>query len=270
MNSDLQSFFNKWYYAVKLRKSRRKYTGEPLEKNLVIHLEDVCSILNSAVNGARAVVVSGDPNEIFKGVIASYGKIEGAPLCVGFLGDVRDENFQEKTGYLGESFILEAVSLGLSTCWVAGFFKPEEIKKHITLADYEKVLAVTSVGYVKQEYTVEERVISKVLLSSHKRKELKDLCSGLPEKDWPSWAKRALEAARLAPSAVNRQPWRFFIEEEAVSVSADSYKDSFWVPKRLDCGIAMIHIEVGAYYEGVEGNWEFLNHPGVAVFRKKG
>lgn len=269
MNSNLRVYFDKWYYAVKRRKSRRKYTGEPLEKDLVLHLEDTCRTLSAAVDGTRAAVVSGDPNKVFKGVIGSYGKIKEAPLCVAFLGDIRDDNYQEKTGYLGESFILEATSLGLATCWVAGFFRLEEIKRHLTLADHEEVLAVTPVGYVDKEYAGEEKVISKVVLSSHKRKELKDLCSGLSEKDWPIWIKRALEAARLAPSAVNRQPWRFFVEEEAVIISADSYKDSFWVPKRLDCGIAMLHVEVGAYHEGVEGYWEFLSHPEVAVFRKK-
>ena len=36
--------------------------------------------------------------------------------------------------------------------------------------------------------------------------------------------------------------------------------------KRLDCGVAMLHIEVAALDCGVRGRWEFLKAPKVARF----
>ena len=39
------------------------------------------------------------------------------------------------------------------------------------------------------------------------------------------------------------------------------------VSEQLDCGIAMLHIEIGAFYEGVKGNWVYLNDPEVARFK---
>ncbi len=36
--------------------------------------------------------------------------------------------------------------------------------------------------------------------------------------------------------------------------------------KRLDCGIAMLHIELGALSKGVKGRWELLKQPQVARF----
>jgi hypothetical protein len=35
----------------------------------------------------------------------------------------------------------------------------------------------------------------------------------------------------------------------------------------LDCGIAMLHIEVAALNAGMKGKWEFLKSPQVARFR---
>jgi len=101
---------------------------------------------------------------------------------------------------------------------------------------------------------------------NHRRKPLAELVTGLSTSDWPQWVKPALEAARIAPSAINRQPWRFYVESNGITVSVDNSRFSFGVSKRLDCGIAMLHIEVAALDAGVRGRWKFLEAPGVAKF----
>ncbi len=40
------------------------------------------------------------------------------------------------------------------------------------------------------------------------------------------------------------------------------------ISKRLDCGIAMLHLELGARAAGTSGSWEFLKSPGVAQFNR--
>jgi hypothetical protein len=82
-----------------------------------------------------------------------------------------------------------------------------------------------------------------------------------------NWTKPAIEAARLAPSAANRQPWKLEIGESSIMVSADNRRLDFGVSRRLDCGIAMLHIELGALSAGVRGKWELLEHPSVAIYR---
>ena len=101
---------------------------------------------------------------------------------------------------------------------------------------------------------------------AHQRKPLTELITGLDETELPHWMKSALEAARLAPSAINRQPWRFHVEPYSITVSVDSPRFTFGISKRLDCGIAMLHIEVAALNCGVQGEWEFLKAPQVARF----
>jgi len=89
----------------------------------------------------------------------------------------------------------------------------------------------------------------------------------LPREEWPDWANVSLEAARLAPSAANRQPWGFDVQEEGVTVFVRTGGPEFNVSKRLDCGIAMLHLEVAAANRGFKGEWEFLPSPQVARFK---
>ena len=74
------------------------------------------------------------------------------------------------------------------------------------------------------------------------------------------------EAARLAPSAVNRQPWRFNVETNSITVSVNTPRREYGLSKRLCCGIAMLHIEVAALSCGASGSWTFLEPPLVARF----
>ncbi len=85
----------------------------------------------------------------------------------------------------------------------------------------EEVLAISPpLGYAAEEYNFTETVLS-VFGYHHRRKELADLCPDGMEETWPAWVKTGLEAARLAPSAVNRQPWRFLCR---MKKNKDSYR----------------------------------------------
>ncbi len=261
----------RWYQAIFQRHSRRQFNNKPLPKGITNNLFKVQEELNVHLSGARIVFENQDPGAIFSGIIGSYGKIKNAPTYAVFIGDMRDPNIQEKVGYLGECFILEATALGLGTCWVGGFFRPEVVAQQVKIETYEKVLSVTPVGFVDPSYSFTEKMMSG-MAGSKKRKPLNELCL-TDEQTWPVWVKSALEAARLAPSAVNRQPWRFFIENNLITVSQDSEKgiadkSKSNISKRLDCGIAMAHIEIAALKNGINGEWKYLDHPNIATFKQ--
>jgi nitroreductase len=254
---------DRWFDAISERHSYRSYSDKPIEPNKLEQLTQTCS--DFSLTEARAVVVEESFEPVSRGIVGAYGKITGAPAYMAFIGDSSLPFFQQLTGYVGEGCVLEAVTLGLSTCWVGGFFHPQIVSSHIALKETERILAVTPVGYRTEELTRKDRLFKKIA-GSHKRKALAELTSGLPEKDWPSWVRSGLEAARVAPSAVNRQPWRFHVEDSAVTMSVDSGKDEYKIPKRLDCGIAMLHFRLGARHAGHTGRWENLELPQVAQF----
>ncbi len=256
--------FSRWHAAISTRRSRRRYDSGELEPGQLAQLQTICREFRP-FQEARADLVTQSPDRIFKGAVGSYGKIKGAAALIAFTGDMDDPYIQEKVGYVGEGAILEATAIGLATCWVGGFFRPKVAASVVGIADNERVLAVTPVGRAVGDFTREERIMTG-FGRSHRRKPLAELVSGLDRADWPQWMEPALEAARIAPSAINRQPWRFDVEPGSITISVDNPRFTFGVSKRLDCGIAMLHIEVAALDCGARGRWEFLEAPRVARF----
>lgn len=250
-----------WYRSIFVRRSRRSFIDRLPEEEKIERVERVCREFRPFA-GVRAEFVRNSPEKVFKGIVGGYGKITGAPYYVAFIGSSGSPNAEEGVGYTGEGVILEATALGLGTCWVSGFFKPDAVKAHVKLVEDERVYAVTPIGYVEKDYSVKEKFYSGAA-RSRKKKPLEEIVEGMPPEPWQE---KAIEAARIAPSAANRQPWRFVVGEKFITVRVDNPKDSDKYPKRLDCGIAMLHLELGARAAGEKGAWELLPAPDVARF----
>ncbi len=258
---------SRWFDAITTRRSRRQFNGMAVASDIREHLGKFCAEFKPFPH-ARSVLVNESPRDLFKGIIGSYGKIRGAPAFVAFIGNMDSPTVQEEVGYTGEGIILEAESLNLATCWVGGFFRREVASSFIKMTDNERVLAVTPVGYATKRQALVERLMTGFGWT-HRRKQLSTMVTGIKEAEWPEWIMAALKVARIAPSAVNRQPWCFKIEPDSITISVNRPGMEFNIAKRLDCGIAMLHIEVAALYYGVQGNWEFLDAPHVARFYTK-
>jgi len=249
-----------WYKSVALRHSQRKYSGEIPDESVTSRIENVCAEF-TPFPGVRSVVVREPANDVFKGAVGQYFfKVTKAPYYIAFIGDMNETNIQASAGYIGEGVILEATALGLNTCWVGGFYKREAVLKQIDLKENEKLLAITPIGYSEEE---NDRVGNST--KKYRRKDLNKLILSKGE-NIGNWINPTLELARLAPSAANRQPWRFAISNDSITVSSSSKREGFGVSRRLDCGIAMLHLELGALVNGLKGSWEFLEHPEVARY----
>lgn len=255
----------RWYKALTIRHSRRKYNNQPLAPDTVTHLQNFCADWSGHFPGVRLVLVTEKPDAVFKGLIGSYGKITGAPAYVAFIGDTTDPHVHENVGYVGEAFVLEATALELGTCWIAGTFKKEAVAQQINLAANERVYCITPVGNCAEMQNYEGKSLSGSP-QGHKRKPLASLCLNFDPQTCPEWMRLAFEAARIAPSAINRQPWRFSVSNTGIVVSTAKSFLEFGIDKRLDCGIAMLHLEVATLSHGAQGTWEGLSAPHVARF----
>jgi nitroreductase len=250
--------FHRWYPAITQRHSRRKFDpSKPVSPEMIPSLREICLGFRPFPE-ARVELVTESPDKVFKGVLGSYGKVKGALAYLAFIGNMQSPMVQEAVGYTGEGLILEAVSRGLGTCWVSGMFHPEVAGGSARIKTGERVLAVSPIGFPIESSPFDERMLSG-FGRSHKRKPISELVSGLPEKEWPDWTREALEAARLAPSAYNRQPWRFSVKPDSILVSADEKIADHGTSRRLECGIAMLHLEIGAREKGKAGKWESLS-----------
>ncbi len=219
----------RWFDAISKRQSVRKYTAAPTEEQL-----SRLGTLARQVSwqGVRIMLLKGPGmRSVIKGtdVYAAIIATKDAPL--------------ELEGYAGEAIALECASMGLGTCWLGGSFYKSIVKIATKLKEGEHVSCVLAIG----QCTPGE--------PNRKRKPLSATC-GLDEaqiKALPAWQRSALECAALAPSAINRQPWKFVVAQGTIQV-LDAGGNFGYGP--LDRGIAMLHVAVGAFNAGTQGTWK--------------
>lgn len=252
-----------WLEAIRVRRSRRTYDGRPIEPDKLEHLTRFCE--TTPIPDIRMVVVREAPPEIFLG-IGSYGAIRNAPSAVVFVGPAHGAHVPEQVGYASGAVLLEATRLGLATCWVGGAFRPRTTGRHAGLRAGEKVWGVTPVGTAEETVSGMERIVYGMKQATPKpRKPIEEIAPGV-DAHAPEWVHSGIAAARLAPSAYNRQPWRFQYENGRVKLAVEG-PDTPKVSKRIDCGIAMLHFEVGARFADAPGRWELhASGPHIALY----
>lgn len=248
---------DRWLEAARGRRSRRSFDGTALPDSTLEAIAEAVERWRPA-HEARVVLVPQAPEAFFKGIVGGYGRISGAPSALAMIGTSDSVVAQASTGYTGEALILEATALGVGTCWVGGMFDKNVVGRHVDLAEGERVLAISPLGTPLEKVSSAERLLYR-MKQPKPRKPVSEIAMGLESGGWPSWARPGIEAARIAPSAHNRQPWRFRGGGGEVVISFDG-PESKIVSKRLDCGIAMLHFELAVRAARASGSWEVLKH----------
>ena len=252
-----------WLAAVARRLSRRTFDGVKVGDASLESMAACCERFQPYA-GCRTALVRAPQVDVFTGIVGSYGKVTGAPHVLVFIGDKSDPYADQHVGLTGEAAVLEAAALGLDTCWIGGFFNAEKVGRIVDLSPGERVYAVSPLGLARDSESRTEKTM-RSMAGSKKRKCVEELAPGIGA-DWPPWAVAAVETARLAPSAVNRQPWRFRMEDGGLVVFKDGAMETPKVTKRLDCGIAMLHVQIGAQVSSSPGVWTDLSGSDVARY----
>jgi hypothetical protein len=252
-----------WLAAVARRWSRRVYDGRPADTAILDSIDRCCREFRP-YPGARALLVRAPEADVFTGIVGGYGRISGAPHLLVFVADERDPFADQHVGLTGEGAVLEATSRGLDTCWVGGFFREDKVRRIVDLDADERVYSISPLGHAAPSLTLTEKAM-RGMAGAKKRKRVEEIAPGIGD-SWPQWAVAAVETARLAPSAMNRQPWRFRFEDAGLVIAKDSALETPKVTRRLDDGIAMLHSELGARASGAAGDWTDLEGMDVARF----
>ena len=189
--------FLRWYPAIEKRRSRRRFdASRPIESDKLSDLDTVCKRFMPFPN-VRSYLVAESVKDVFKGIVGSYGKVKGAPAFIAFIGKMDSDFVQEEVGYTAEGIMIEATSLSLNTCWVAGFFKPESVASLVEIKSNERVLAVTPVGYAKRFESLEEKLMTS-FGRTHRRLPISKLTGGLGHNELPEWARTSTAATHPA------------------------------------------------------------------------
>ena len=208
--------------AIDARHSVRQYTKRPIDGEVLTALEREIARCNEE-SGLNVRLFLNEPNAV-KGLWASYGAFENADNYIALAGPDTDDLYR-LCGYFGEHLVLVAETLGLSTCWIAGSYKKGRVKK--LLNEGETLAAIISIGYAAKPG------------KPHRSKSFSEVTdvSG----DVPDWFKEGVEAALLAPTAINQQRFCFSLRDGKSFVKALSGPYTL-----IDLGIVQYHFEIGA------------------------
>lgn len=210
--------------AIKERHSVRQYKAEPIKEDTRKKLEELIEACN-AESGLHMQLICDDP-ECFNTFLAHYGNFKGAVNYIAMVGKKAMSDLDEKCGYYGQKLVLEAQTMGLNTCWVAGTYGKGKCKAGIS-AD-EKIVCVIAIGYGENSGNV------------HKCKDVGKLCK-VAESDMPDWFREGLEAALLAPTALNQQKYVIDLENGEAVITAKAGPMT-----KIDLGIVKYNFEAAS------------------------
>ena len=209
--------------AMKQRHAVREYDGDrKIEQDKLDILNERISSINKE-SGLHIQLVTGEP-KAFDGFMAHYGKFSGITNYIALIGK-KDSSLNEKCGYYGEQLVLLAAQLGLDTCWVAMSYA--KVKNAYDIAKGEKLCCVISLGYGKTHGI------------PHKSKTAKEVA--VIKEDTPKWFIDGVNAALLAPTAMNQQKFGFMLYGDKVIAKAGK-----GILTDIDLGIVKYHFEIGA------------------------
>ncbi|MCH5344185.1 MAG: nitroreductase [Acetatifactor sp.] len=243
--------------VIRKRRSVRTYSGETLREEDRLKLEEYIKTLKNPF----------DVQIEFRFLDAKqYGL--SSPVILGtdlYLGAKVPHvpNSEIAFGYDFEQFVLYAWSLGIGTVWLAGTLNRSAFEKAMEVKDTEYMPAVTPIGYPAEKMSVRESLMRKGVKADERLPFetlfFKDSFSAPLTADDAGRFREALEMVRLAPSAVNKQPWRavvcgdtvHFYEKKTKALSQNATSDL----QKVDVGIALLHFALTIEEDGMKGRF---------------
>ena len=215
--------------AIQARHSVRAYKELPLADEAVRVLVDKITELNQK-GRLHMQLIQNEP-KAFQGTLAKYGKFRNVNNYIVMAGKKADD-LDERVGYYGEQLVLLAQTLGLNTCWVGLSYS--KVPGTYVLDEGEKIACYIAIGYGETQGV------------DHKIKTIEQV-SNISDIT-PLWFKKGIEAALLAPTAVNQQKFSFEyigMRNNRHQVRAKK-RFSMIGYTQMDLGIAKCHFEIGA------------------------
>lgn len=226
--------------AIEARHSVRAYKDQPLAEEVVKRLEEEIAEVNQT--GSLHIQLIRNEPKAFQGTLAKYGKFRNVTNYMVMAGKKSDD-LDERIGYYGEHLVLLAQTLGLNTCWVGLSYK--KIPDTYVLDEGEVIKAYIAIGYGETQGSSHkiktiEQVNRTAVRTFGSSKNASDIT--------PHWYTKGIEAALLAPTAVNQQKFSFeYVGTNNGRHQVRAKKGISMIGyTQIDLGIAKYHFEIGA------------------------
>lgn len=206
---------------MKQRHSVRQYKDIAIDSKQRAVLNELIEEINNET-GLHIQIFYDEP-QCFDSMLAHYGKFSGVKNYIALVGK-KSPKLDEILGYYGEKIVLKIQGLGLNSCWVA----MTHGKSKANICKGEKQICLIAFGYGETQGV------------PHKNKPLQAVCKDTT--NMPEWFLSGIEAALLAPTAMNQQ--KFFFELSADNKIKAVCGKGFYT--KMDLGIVKYHFEIGS------------------------
>lgn len=209
--------------AIRERHSVRTYRNQKIEAEKIALLNDLITRCNQ--EGNLQLQLLEDAGATFNRMLSRVMGLASAPSVIACVGP-DDATVEQRIGYYGQKIVLYAQTLGLNTCW-AGTFSEKNVAAKRTPGD--RLPIVIAIGYgVDNGKARKSKTAAEVV------------AGGLDDK--PAWFCYGVEAALLAPTAINQQKFEIVLKDDGTA----EIIDKGGILSKIDKGIVTYQFEVGA------------------------
>lgn len=179
-------------------------------------------------------------------------------------------HMEEAVGYSFEMLVLYAQSLGIGTVWVGGTMDRSAFEQAMALDENERMPCMSPIGYPAKKMGMKESMMRKAVKADSRNPFETVFFDGTFDvpltKEKAGRLMEVLEMVRLAPSAVNKQPWRIVLDKNTVHFylkrSKGFISEAAGDMQKIDLGIALCHFALAAKEKGLEIHFN-INNPGI-------
>lgn len=208
---------------IRQRHSVRRYLDKKIEPEKVQKISELIQKINEKTGLHLQFMEPADG--VYGSVISRLGGWKNVPAYVALIGPESGQ-LEEMCGYYGEQIVLLAQELGLNTCW-AGMFRAQYVRADVRPG--EKLVITIAVGYGADPG------------KPHKSKSADQVTKA--DGELPGWFRDGVEAALLAPTAINQQKFCFELRPDGTAALRASAGGPF---VRVDLGIVRYHFQIGS------------------------
>jgi len=134
--------------TIKDRRTIRAYKGEIIPKEKLEKLLEAARLVPSAANRQNWKFIVVENEQIKNRLVTACNNqafVGTASHVIAGIGDPTQKWYKVDLAIALEHIVLEAVELGLGTCWI-GAFNEDEVKKILKIPQDKKVVALLTVG----------------------------------------------------------------------------------------------------------------------------
>jgi len=237
---------------VRARRSVRTFKERTIEKEVMDKLRAYLSEIDNPYGlSVEFHLLDGKARKLSCPVVVGTDLYIGAKMK-------KSPYLNEAFGYSFEKMVLYAQSLGLGTVWVGGTMDRGAFERAMELAEDEVMPCMTPIGYPAAKMSLRETMMRKGIKADERLPFGELFFDGdfgtplTPEKAGKLCL--PLEMVRLAPSAVNKQPWRVVVTDIAAHFylqRSRGFGSGVLDMQKTDVGIALCHFELTANEMGI-------------------